>query len=297
MKKVILILLLLAPLPAFFGISFVNSIWAQKPILTIQNGHQTQIRYGAMSPNNAYIISVDGSGTAILWDVALSKQLKSFTDVFAAEFAADSRSIFTAGKNGKFRQIDLNGRQMNFWSLSSFDKFDGWNRWFFPESSVLVLNGYLHNFKTGKSQRFQAKQWGVQQGFSPTKNLVGIGGKGVLTLSDATDGHQIREIALTIPNKESVYKVEFSRDGNLVLAGEKSVYQLVDANTGSILQTFKHNDEAVFGATFSADGKKAIIASVKNFYVWNVQTGELIKKARNELGFILADPNNLSTRF
>jgi WD40 repeat protein len=272
MKKVFQILLLLTPL----------SIWAQQPVLTIQNGHQTQIRYAAMSPDNAYIISIDGLGTAILWDVAMNKQMRSFTDAFAAEFAADSRSIFMAEKNGKFRQIDLNGKPMNSWSLTTPTKYDGWNRWFFPESGNLVLNGFLYNFKTGKSQRFYAKQWGVQQGFSPEKNVVGIGAKGFLTLSDGTDGHQIREIPLTIPKDQSPYKVEFSRDGNLVLVGEKSIYQLIDASTGSILQTFNHNYEAVFGATFSADGKKAIIAGTNNFYVWNVQTGTLIKKIAHD---------------
>lgn len=271
MNKIFQIVFFLTPL----------SIWAQQPVLTIQNGHQTQIRYAAMSPNNAYIISVDGAGTAILWDVVMNKQLKSFQDAFAAEFAADSRSIFIAGQNGKFRQIELTGKPMNTWSLSSTTKYDGWNRWFFPESGNLVLNGFLHNFKTGKSQRFYAKQWGVQQGFSPAKNLVGIGGRGFLTIADGADGHQIREIALTIPKDESVYKVDFSRDGNFVLVGEKSVYQVVDVNTGSILQTFKH-DEAVFGASFSADGKKAIIAGTDNFYVWNVQTGSLIKKVAHD---------------
>ncbi len=87
------------------------------------------------------------------------KQLRTFENGYAAEFSEDSRSIFIASPNGKFQQIDLLGKTLNNWALENKVNFksDNFNRWFFPQSGNLVTFWHLHNFKTGKSQRFMLR--------------------------------------------------------------------------------------------------------------------------------------------
>jgi WD40 repeat protein len=272
MKKIFQVLLFLTPL----------SIWAQKPVLTVQNGHQSVIANAAMSVDNAYIISVDFSGTAILWDVVKSKQIRSFQNVLAAEFAADSRSIYLALKKGKFQQIDLNGKKLNNWVLDKSDIGIATESQytFLPESGIFLSREELQNFKTGKIQYINDSN---SSSFSRIKNWICTGTDNTVSILDANDGHSIKKIAVPI-DADGYYNlyVTFSKDGNLLLARRASVYRIIDANTGKILQTLKHDDESIMCATFSADGKKAIIGGVNNFYIWNVQTGALIKKVAHE---------------
>jgi WD40 repeat protein len=118
--------------------------------------------------------------------------------------------------------------------------------------------------------------------FSPDgKTLVTGGGEpsrsGELYVWDV----EKREIIKKLPDAHSdtVFDIEFSRDGKKILTGAADKFvKIHDVTTGQFIKAFEGHTHHVLGVSWKADGSELVSAGADNAVkVWNVTTGEQIR--------------------
>lgn len=118
--------------------------------------------------------------------------------------------------------------------------------------------------------------------FSPDgKTLVTGGGEpsrsGELYVWDL----EKREIIKKLPDAHSdtVFDIEFSRDGKKILTGAADKFvKIHDVTTGQFIKSFEGHTHHVLGVSWKADGSELVSAGADNAVkVWNVNTGEQIR--------------------
>jgi WD40 repeat protein len=115
--------------------------------------------------------------------------------------------------------------------------------------------------------------------FSDDGRLLAAGGgdpsrSGELTIWNVADGQLVR--SLENAHSDTVFGVEFSRNGKLLLSGAADKFvKIHEVETGKLFRSFEGHTNHVLDVSWRADMKQVASAGADNaIKVWNVESGE-----------------------
>ena len=209
--------------------------------------HAAWVSSVAFSPYGKTIAS-GGEGfdsTIRLWDVNTGTRLRTITDTSVPSsvvFSPDGKTIASGSGDGSIHLWDVNtGTQLLH----------------IPEARFLSVSSVV---------------------FSPDGKTI-ASGSFYIHLWDAGTGTHLRRLRngnrhvyYTIDPRITTYGVAFSPDGKMIAGGNfDGNIRLWDANTGSLLHTFKGGLEWVYSVAFSPDGKTLASGSRSGtLFLWDV---------------------------
>ena len=237
-------------------------------------GHTGLVNGVAFSPDGRLIASggcQDGRDCTIrIWDVADGHEIRRWdshmTGVWSVAFSPDGRSLLSGGKDKVAR---------------------------------------LWNVETGKEiRKFEGRAgWVYSVAFSPDGRRAissSAFGDDALHLWDVESGAELRRLE----GQRNVFSVAFSSDGKRVLSGgQDNAVILWDAASGKLLRRLEGHRAEIHGVAISPDGRLAIsggwadqvkaagqpfVADPENcvVYVWDLQSGQLIRRLAGHEGAI-----------
>jgi len=259
-------------------------------------GHikKNRIQMIAYSPDGTRIAVVSSNGIW-LYNAHTGNELVQFAGhkdyVWNVAFSPDGRTIVSTGQR-TIRIWDVNAAR----NLRTF-RYQVWDVAFSPDGKTIISGGwdknlYLLDVDTGKRLRTLSghtnKVWSVA--FSPDgKTIASASDDLTIRLWDANTGQLLRKLK---GNTDTIRNVVFSPDGKTIASGGKDLtICLWDANTGQLLRKLKGNWGGVRRVrqhlewpppprmvAFNPDGKTIASASVSEVHLWDVKTGEHLRK-------------------
>lgn len=227
--------------------------------------HRSEIESAVFSPDGKYALTASNDRTAMLWDVASGRPLRSFAGhrqgVFSAVFSPDGKYVLTASLDGTARLWDIS----NGLELSRFvgHKHAVTSAKFSPDGRfILTASGD----KT-------SKLWDVASALEITRRSFWKSSVITRGLSLMGLNRVYKPIQSFIGHDEWVRSAVFSPDGKYVLtASDDRTARLWDISNGREIYSFKHA-EGVNSAVFSPDGKYVLTASNDGAArLWDVST-------------------------
>jgi WD40 repeat protein len=214
MKRVLIGILLL----------FSEIIMAQKPQIMIQRGHLSNIMNFTISPDENYLLSIDGDFKGILWDIKKGRQLLILNDLGAASFTNDSRSILIVKKDKSVSKIDLMGKSL---SVAYPDIKSLWpHGWIENDHKKMRIDNTLIDLTTGDRTNFKTTEYYKKAAFSPNTNSFCVGTKGFIHFFKATDATPTGIINIPDMDGDKMTNVDFSPDGAFLLVSDPTQCQL-----------------------------------------------------------------------
>jgi WD40 repeat protein len=277
-------------------------------------GHEASVNSLDFSSDGKYIITGNGDQTAKIWDVATGKEVLSvhpdqerLTDV-----AFDPK--------GKFFVTVGYGRKARVWEFPSGKKIFETEADGYAGSSggiKLAISGNGEWLAIGEDNKvatvYKTSSWQKAHEFTVPEGSCGGCFTDVAFTPDsrylikASHNGPVRKYNLATGKLEVTLKKEVddlstinvSRDGKLLVLCTKKEFSLYNLEKGDSLKTFNPGIEAeINGATFSADGKKVLLACDDNrVVIWdmakNKRSGELTGFLnQRDKGGLNYDPNS-----
>ena len=251
--------------------------------------HTNGVRSLAFSPNGLTFVSGGWDKTIHLWDAATGKYIRSFKGhtegINGLMFSLDGATLFSTGWDNTIRLWDAT-------TGTNLKTFSGHmevikNIAFSPDGTTLAIVAenssiYLWDAATGKHIKTLAEDAGIiySLAFSPDSATLAGGGHGYIYLWDVATKEHIETFVgegglSVVSDRLRITDLMFSPDGAILAwrsYGSNST-NLWDVATKEHIKTLTGGPFA-----FSPDG--AILASggYAGINLWNVATGELIKK-------------------
>jgi WD40 repeat protein len=230
-------------------ISSVFAFASEKPEIFVQLGHSKEVQSVSFSPDGHYLVSAGQDKTVKLWDMATSREMRTFRHeetVGSAAFSPDGRHILSGDWDGKMRLWDI---------------------------------------KTGKIIMSLAHpSMVVTVAFSSDGKYALSAGGNALVYWDIKRGELIFNVEST---GNTVWAAAFSKDGKYIVMciesyGVPDTINIIDVKKKIILKTFPAAEGRIRAVAFSPDGKSIISGSGDNkkdsqLRVWNAASGELKK--------------------
>jgi WD40 repeat protein len=230
----------------------------------------------ALGPGGKLAAGVCFDGTVLLWETASGKELHRFlwpsplpkegeeegSRATSVALSPDGKTLAVGGF--QFEESTVK-RIARLWETAS-GALRG-RREFFQET---MLSAGILVFNDGRSQRLVHNAAVFFLHFSPTGKMLALGGQGVISLWDPTQGKEIRHFAWSRLDSRSM---AFSPNGKfLVAGGQKGSFRLWQVETGTILGDFTGNQAAVTSLAFSPDGRHLASASLDTtILLWDVK--------------------------
>ncbi len=215
---------------------YINSYLFSKIKLKRTQSLKNDLSSVAISPNKKYYAVGDISGT--IW-VFYKKNHKE-------------KLVFKAGKNKIFSLKFINNRIL---VSAGYDKtVKIWD----------IENGLLIKTLKGHNDKIYSVAFSQKNGLLATGSF-----DSTVRLWDIKTGK-----AFILKNKTPVYRVDFSSDGKLLVAGGVKNIFIWDIKTKKQIKTFKGNTDLVFDVKFSPDNKTVVAGSYdRTIRFWNLKTG------------------------
>jgi WD40 repeat protein/transcriptional regulator with XRE-family HTH domain len=253
------------------------------------NGDPGGLNDVAISSDGKYLAAASNAKTALLWDVATGKQIRTLSGhlsgVLRVAFSPDSTALLTASSNTNALDWDV-----QLWDVATghiMQHFGGSGGIvtgvaFSPDGGLIATcnaGGYAQVWDraSGKELGRIVTNFGMTSiTFSPdSKKLLTGGEDKLLRLWDTATRKQLRSYSGAT---ETIVVVAFSPDGKYVAGGGNDFsVRLWDTASGEQLHEFSGHQHWVRDLTFSPDSRYLLSAS--NDYtarLWDVASGQLI---------------------
>ena len=259
----------------------------EKPEIFPQLGHTFSVKSVVFSPDGRFALSGSADSTLRLWEVAMGKEMRSFT----GHTNAVSSVVFSP--DGRFALSGSDDKTLRLWNVATgkeIRRFAGHTNSVksvvFSPDGRFALSGNmdktlrLWNVATGKEIRsFAGHTLTVRSvAFSPDGRFALSGSDDrTLRLWNVATGKEIRSFA---GYKGYFTSVVFSPDGRFALSGSgDNTLSLWNVATGKEIRSFTGHTNAVSSVAFSPDGRFALSGSDdKTLRLWNVDTGKEIRR-------------------
>ena len=234
--------------------------------------HFQKVNIAVLSPDNGMIASGEKNGVVCLWNAQngnIYKKLRLYNDVIY----------------NRYEIYDLcfspNGKEL---ACCSFDSIHVWN----VDTSSKYFGEKLYSCHSRNWMRSKIRYCNER------RNTIAIYSSNGIMIRNLNTGN----IELLIEN-DKFDIVEFSKDGKLFAATLKKDHDIYigDLASGKFLTTLKGGKGEILKIGFSADTKKLIAYSRgKHIMIWDVNTGNLIKKIKDDYGGATVALNNNGTK-
>jgi WD40 repeat protein len=222
----------------------------------ILKGHENAVTSIAVSPNGRLIASSSIDRTVRLWDARSGNAARVLRG-----HAGEVYAVAFSPNNERLASSSYDGRVL-LWDTTSGKLL-----------RTLKING-----------------WSTELDFSADSRQLAVGSQDKnVTLFDAQTGN----IRRTIETNNAVSNLAFSPNGRYLALGYRSV-EIWDLQTNKIVKTLRQS--GVTSLAFSPDSRLLASGSGdKSAHIWNVETGEALKKLETETPFVWQLPSGIRT--
>jgi WD40 repeat protein/TPR repeat protein len=254
------------------------------------NGYNSNVRFITYSQNGKYMATASDDFTAIIWDAASGKMLRSLhtgSQVRYAVFSPDGKAVATASLRNAIIVWDrATGKRLLEITTASQPETVS----FSPDSKRIVTQTWHNHPEVWDiaSQKLLFQLKGHTK--SVSQAVYSHDGKYIATVSvdqntiiwDAHSGERLHTIrgAEEPPegytnNSLATVSPGFSPDGKKLAFGSGYLAKICDVTNGNILQVLQ-GDGFIHSVAFSPDGK-TVVTGGRNVKVWNVNSGKLVR--------------------
>lgn len=215
------------------------------------DGHTSEIRSVALSPDGKHALSGSVDNSVRLWDVNTGKELMSFKNhtkqVWSVAFVPHTKYVVSGSWDATVRMWDTTtGKEVHIF--------------YHP----VDVNG-LAISKDGK--------W----------MLTGCDDK-YMRLWDLTAKTEVRKYGM---HNNFCYACAFAPNGQYVASGGADKKAMVfEMNTGKLVKEFEDHNNSVQCVAFSADSKQLLTCGDSAVHVWDIATGKEAKRMESKTGYI-----------
>ena len=261
---------------------------AGTPIKTI-TGHSRAVIALAFSPDLRTIASGSQDGTIRIWNIASGKEVHIFHE-HLGHF-----TDYDTGINGKTIITKTIGEVVGLWDVTTGKNLKVYNTGTFNSVRCIAIHPNGQIFATA-ADHGNLKTWDADtgkrinefKGYTHPITHIAFSPDGH-TIATACEDHIIRlwntdtaELKRTIrPITRNVSKLQFSPDGTTIAIAYSNalIVRLFPVDTGERPHVFKGIQGSIEDICFTMDGKTlAVSDGVSDIYLWDVKTGEQIKK-------------------
>ncbi|MBK7213225.1 MAG: caspase family protein [Bacteroidales bacterium] len=289
--KNLIILLFLIPL----------IISAQKPELVIKSGVQGEAMMVSVSPDNKLGLTVDDKMELMLWELRSGKQLKSITNILAADFGLDNKSIDVVTGDYKFRTIDYFGNTIKEGPVTKTTPSNKLTYSYYRKSGLYLENGIINTRDKGFLCRIVPEHYDIVQHYSEKLNLLAIAYESEVELCKVPTGEIFKVIKFDLAQQNADYPsivfTQFSPDGKYLMAGNNLSLEIIEIETGKSVYTYSYPPDKLKQdlwdnsnlrflniAGFSPDSKKLLILTSQEQLMVNLATKkEVWKQPQTEI--------------
>ncbi len=257
MKKTLVIVLFL-----LYNLVFAQT--EQSIETVIQTGHYAAVTAVAYSPDGKFAVTGSADKTIKLWEVATGREIRSYLG------NSGDITFLTFDQTGKFLVSIDPDHALKIWEVASSKEIRTIG---LPDDRIISAT------------------------FSPDGNVITGSEKNHAILWDFETGKEIRRFK-PVPRDLTIQKnfkyptantVQISSDGKRLLTGSNDrTAILFDFLSGEEIRKFKGDKNSCtscfISAQFSQDAKQLTIGNCDSIIIWDVETGEKIKRMEGKKG-------------
>ena len=265
----------------------------ERPEVLLQSGHSGTVTALQYTPDGRYLISGGSDGTAILWDVATARKLRSYLPI---ELRTESSLRFgnaietiAVEPNGQTISIGREDGTVTCWELATGNllyRDDGiLGRMcvcYFPEGRIIAYPSEVGiafvavaNSKLEIAIQTKETVGNYIAISSDGKYLASVGSNGEIELWDAIQRKKHRDFRGH--NGETIRRAIFSPDGRLLAtAAYDHSIAIWNLEKGTLTHSLEHRFTPD-GVVFTPDGKQCITCDSKSIRFWSVNSGKVLK--------------------
>lgn len=257
---------------------YCSAVFAQADLMQ-KNGHQANLETLAISPDGKSFVSVDHDGKCIIWDITSGREFRAVQNVLAAAFGKESGIVYLTMRDYTSKTIDLAGNTVkSLYAHATKTSYD--TRpilpHLYPLANTFLMRGLLIDITTGKYKQMNVKSehWGVFQDYSPVRNEVAIASydeNGFVTTYNAKSGELLKTYQMETKSRGDKC-IKYSADGNLLAVCDRSILQVINLQTGKVIQSFI-TDRSFRQFAFDPESKKIAWITYDDLVIVDVKTG------------------------
>jgi WD40 repeat protein len=258
----------------------------------IQKGHELAVISVAISPDSNYVATGSRDKSAKLWELSTGREVRSFLghefSVTTLSFSKDGKMLLTGSSDGTVRIWDVMTGKETF-EINPFNEIIS-DVVFSPDMKYFVVSCLKYPVRV---YDVATKKQIIEIEASPESNRKGV------NIAVSPDG---KWMALGEDNRQaSVYRTTdwqksytfeygsgwcggcatfgtFSPDSrNFYMASHHGSVKKYDMATGKLIRQYADEVNDLSSLDISPDGKKLVLATEKEIFLWN-ESGDLLSK-------------------
>ncbi len=249
-------------------------------IMCALRGHQDWVNSVAFSPNGRIVASGSEDRTIKLWDVARSKEVRTFkkgwwrkghdAPVRTVNFSPDGSLIASGGDDNTIKLWEV--RTGKLVRTLQDEGLGVKTVAFSPDGHILAsVNDRVKLWEVETGKEFRPIKGRNAVAFSPDGHFLATGGPNdTIKLWELSTG---KEIMILKRHLSYVVSIAFSPDGHTLASGsEDKTLKLWDLSSGNALRTWQGHEHSVCSVAFHPNGELLASASAdKTIKLWDMK--------------------------